>query len=173
MEKSLTLQIFISSQILLWKKNSKSLALINLLKKLERQLGVQLQDVQQSFNLMSNLITIVVRPVQNTTVSNANAYITLEWPVLSTKLTTPSAKMMPISFSSSRELSLNSVLSVIIGLKEQKVAQLWLANVVNSSAMSVEELHVLMECAQILQKKRLPKDQDQFQFFDDYGQDQQ
>lgn len=81
--------------------------------------------------------------------------------------------MMPISFSSSRELSLNSVLSVIIGSKEQKVAQLWLANVVNSSAMSVEELHVLMECAQILQKKRLPKDQDQFQFFDDYGQDQQ
>ena len=98
---------------------------------------------------MKNLIIIDALPARSIIASNANAFITTEWPAPNIKSAIHSTKTIKILSISSKEPDSNNARNAISGWKEIKVAQQWPANAVNNFAINAEEQPVLMECVPI------------------------
>lgn len=150
------LEISTASLMETWSKSSRSFLSINSLKETEpAQPGAQLPDAQRYTNLMSIWITIAALPVPSIIAWTADVNITLVWLVPNTRLTIVSIRTIKISSTMCKVPSTSSAPDANSGWKEMTDAQLWPANVVNSSATTVEERLVLMEPVRILEEDRL------------------
>jgi len=114
--------------------------------------GVQLLDVQQSFNMMKHSIIIDVQYAGNITASNVELITIMEWVVLNIVSVRLGVKMIKNFKILSEVQSLNNVQSASFGLKELLDAHQWHADVELNFVMIVAEQDVPMADAQVLEE---------------------
>ena len=113
----------------------------------QKHLGVRALDAQLHSVGIKNWITIDAQPVNRTTVSNADAIITMVNLAQSTESITLMEKMTKNLRNSSREPNSNNALNANSGYKEVKDAVQCLADAVMNFVMIVGEVIVLTEHA--------------------------